>query len=55
MDCVIGAFIGFVICVKLVLFGSLDDIGLLMTGNNDGLLISYLSCSLSDKMGSYTI
>lgn len=36
-DCVIGAFIGLVICVKLVLFGSLDNIGLLMTGDNDGL------------------
>jgi len=49
IDFVIGAFIDLFICIKLVLFRSLDDIGLLMTGDNYDLpvlltlLITYVS------------
>lgn len=39
VGCLRGAFMDLVICVELFLFKSLDDIGLLMTGDNDGLAV----------------
>jgi len=35
--CVLGAFIGLVIGIKLVLFVSLDEMNLIMTGDTVGL------------------